>query len=170
MYPTTHGADRDHEITQNLIERRSHDGTGLIDGRLAGATCVDRGCDARDEPQDRARGDGASLRCSRACADAGRPLDFAEPARACVAPIPHHAVEHVDRGDQSLETEGPAAAPGRWAAGRLDLRRRAPVDRRSRAALGLRRSCLRLPGRIPLLDGGSALRPGRGAEHGRPVA
>ncbi len=41
--------------------------------------------------------------------DAGRPLDLDQPAGPRVAPIPDHALQYLERRDQSLEREGSPA-------------------------------------------------------------
>ena len=102
---------------------------GPHEGRLARAIGLHRRCDARHEPANRRSGDGPLVRHSGAQVAAGCPLALAEPAGARGALVPDHAVQHLDRGDRSLEAERPAAAPGRGFAGRFDLRRRAPADR-----------------------------------------
>ncbi len=121
---------------------------GPLEGRLARATGLHRRCDARDEPANRRSGDGPFVRHAGAQAAAGCPLALAEPAGARGTLVPDHSVEHLDRVDRSLEAERPVAALERGLAGRLDLRRRAPADRRYHAPSRRRRSGFRVPGRV----------------------
>ena len=125
-------ASMDIATTEEMKRERGR--RGLPPGGLAGAAGADRHDDAGDEPAGRPAGDGPVVRQPDPQADAGGPMDVDQPAGPGIAAVPDHPLEHLDRGDQPLAADRSPADAGGGPAGQPDLRRRAPADRRHRAA------------------------------------
>ena len=93
--------------------------------RLATITEMMREMSLQDDPQSMVRTYGARM---RTIMPSDRWLSLSR--RGLESPaLPDHAVQHLDRGHQSMEAKGPAAAAGGGAARRADLWRRAPDHR-----------------------------------------